>query len=96
MGAGHVFDARRFDLGGLENRGDELALVALDLGLLHLDLGLFFDLLDLDLLGDDLLLHDVGLQLVGLVGLGFLPAGLLGEGGFLDVEIALRFGLLGE
>ena len=69
---------------------------ALDLGVLHLDLLLLLDLLDLHLLGDHLLLHDVGLDLVGLVRLRLLLLGGFQILGLLDLEIALRFGLRGQ
>ena len=42
-----------------------------------------------------LLLHDVGLDLVGLVGLRLLLLDDLQVLGLLDVEVALRLGLLG-
>ncbi len=96
LGVGDVFDALTLDLGAFEDGGDELLLVTEDFGLLHLDLLLLLDLLDLDLFGDDLLLHDVGLELVGFVGLGLLAACGFGELGLLDVEVALGLGLFGE
>ena len=96
LGVGDIFNALTFDLGALENGGDELLLMPDDLRLLNLELLLFLNLLDLHLFGDDLLLHDVGLDLIGFVGLSFLAAALLGKLCLLDIEVALRFGLFRE
>jgi hypothetical protein len=59
-------------ISALQHGRDQLFLAAIDLGLLHLDLLLFLDLLHLHLLGDHLLLHDVGLDVVSFVGLRLL------------------------
>ncbi len=72
FGRGERFDAAALDLGALQHGRDQFALAALDFGVLHEDLVLLLDLVDLDLFGDHLLLHDVGLDLVGLVGLRLL------------------------
>ena len=67
-----------------------------DLGFLHLDLLLLFNLPDLHGLGDDLLLHDVGLDLVGFVRLCLLLRNRLFKSGLLDFQVALGFGLVGR
>src|SRR6266853_579220 len=69
---GQRLDAAAFHLGGLEYRGDQLALAALDFRFLHLNLRFFLDLLHLHRLGYQLLLHDAGLDVVCLVGLRLL------------------------
>ena len=93
---GEILDALALDLRLFQHGRDQLLLVAQDFGFLHFDLLFFLDLLHLHLLRDDLLLHDVGLDLVGLVRLRLLLAALLGELRFLDIQIALRLGLLGQ
>ena len=92
---GQRLDPLPLDLGLLQDGRDQLLLAARDLGLLHLDLLLLLDLLDPDLLGDDLLLHDVGLDLVGLVRLRLLLLDRLVVLRLLDLQVALRLGLLG-
>ena len=92
---GEHLDALPLDLGLLQHGRDQLLLAAQDLGFLHLDLLLALDLLHAHRLGDDLLLHDVGLDLVGLVGLRLLLLDRLDVVGLLDLEVALRLGLLG-
>ena len=72
FGLGQRLDSPAFDLGLLENGGDQFALAPLDFRILHCDLPVLFDLVDLDCFGDHLLLHDVGLDLVGFVGLRLL------------------------
>jgi len=79
----------------LSTCGDQLFLMPQDLGLLHLDLLFFLDLLHLHRFRRHLLLHDVGLDLVRLVGLRLLPLGDFEIVRLLDLKIARGFGLLG-
>ena len=78
-----------------QHGGDEFAFAASNFRVLHFHLCFALDLLYTDGFGNDLLLHDVGFDFVGFVGggLGFL--GHFQVAGFLDVQIAFRFGLLG-
>ena len=96
LGRGQRLNALALDLGSLQHGGDQFFLAAVDFGFLHLDLLLLLDLLHLDLLGDDLLLHDVGLDVVRLVGLRLLTFRDFEVLRFLDFQVALRFGLLGQ
>src|SRR5205085_1699743 len=95
IGFGQRFNATALNFGALQNGRDQLALVPLDLEFLHLYLLLLLDLAHLDLFGDYLLLHDIGLNVVGLVGLGLLLLSGFEVLRTLDIEVALRFGLLG-
>ena len=96
FGVGERFDALALDFRLLQDGGDEFAFAARDFRLLDFHLGFALHLLDLDRFGDDVLLLDVGFNFIGLVGLCLRLLRGLEEGGFLDVEVALRFGLLGE
>ena len=95
LGLRQSLDALTLDLGLLQHGRDQFFLAAIDFGLLHLDLPFFLDLPHAHALGDDLLLHDVGLNVVRLVGLRLLLLGDFEILRFLDLEVALRFGLLG-
>src|SRR5207247_5711703 len=95
LGGGQRFDALALDFSRLQHGGDQLALAAQDLGILHFDLLLFLHLLDFDRLRHYLLLHHVGLDLVSFVRLRLLPLDSFQICGFLDFEIARRLGLLG-
>ena len=95
LGLGDRLDALTLDLGLLQHGRDQFFLAAIDFGLLHLDLSFFLDLLHAHALGNHLLLHDVRLDVVRLVGLRLLLLGDFEVLRFLDLEVALRFGLLG-
>ena len=84
------------DFGIFQNGGDQLFLVAQDFGLLHFDFLLFFHLANLDGFGRNLLLHDVRLNVVRLVGLRLLPFDDFDILRFLDLQVALCFGLRGK
>src|SRR5260370_903041 len=75
-----------FRFGGLAHRGFEFALAARHFLLLHLDLFLFGDDLDLHLLLFDLLIRDIFLQIVGKFGSRFLLVHLRVIRGFLDLK----------
>src|SRR6266478_3736289 len=96
FGVGKRLDALTLDFRLLEDGGDQFAFAARDLGFLHFHLSFALDLLDFNGLGNDLLLLDVGFDFVSLVclRLGFFRS--FKEVGFLDVEVALGFGLLGH
>src|SRR5271163_930904 len=96
FGVSDGLDALALDFGLLEHGGDELAFAALNFRVLHLDLRFALYLLHFHSFGNDLLLHDVGFDFVGFVrgSLGLL--GHLQVTGFLEVQIALGFGLFGQ
>src|SRR5579883_516830 len=96
FGVGQRLDALALDFGLLEDGGNEFAFAPGNFGFLDFDLGFAFDLLDADGFRDHLLLFDVGFDFVGFIGLRLGALGGFQEAGFLDVEIALGFGLLGE
>ena len=95
LGRSQCLDALPLDFGLLERLGDQFLFVAHNLGFLNLDFVLFLDLLDFHCLRHHLLLHDVGLNVVGLVRLRLLLFNRFLILRFLDLEIALRLGLLG-
>src|SRR6202040_2542693 len=96
FGFGEGLDALPLDFGGLEHRGNQLAFAARNFGFLHLYLRFAFDLLDADGFHDHLLLLDVGFDFVGFVGLRLRALGGFEVLGFLNVEVAFRFRLLGQ
>src|SRR6266576_3691905 len=95
LGHGQRLDALTLDLGLLQYRRNEFLLATIDLGFLHLDLAFFLHLLHPHAFGDHLLLHDVCLDVVRLVSLRLLLLGNFEVLRFLDLQIALRLGLLG-
>src|SRR5208282_3531792 len=95
LGGGQRFDALTLDLGLLQHGRDQFLFAAVDFRVLDFDLSFLFDLLHPHAFGGDLLLHDVGLNVVGLVGLRLLLLRDFKVLRFLDLEVALRFSLLG-
>src|SRR5712664_2174268 len=96
LGAGERFDALAFDFRLLQHGGDEFLLAARDFRFLHFHLRFALHLLDTHGLFNHLLLHDVGFDFIRLVGGGLRFLGHFQVAGFLDVQVALRFGLLGQ
>src|SRR5260370_28144492 len=96
FGVGEGLNARALDFGRLEERGNEFAFAVIDFGVLNFDLGFALDLLNANLLQDDGLLLAIGFDFVSLVGLRLGSFADFQIVGFFDVEVALRFGLLGE
>ena len=91
----NVEHALLFDFRLLQHGSNQLILVARDFRFLHLSLLFSFNQLDFHLLGNYLLLLDVLLNFIRLVCLRLLFLDQLGESGFLDFKVALRFCLLG-
>src|SRR5882762_1110244 len=96
LGAGERFEALAFDFRLLQHGGDEFLLAARDFRFLHFHLRFTLHLLDTHGLFNHLLLHDVGFDFIRLVGGGLRFLGHFQVAGFLDVQVALRFGLLGQ
>src|SRR5271165_5591768 len=96
FGVGDGLDTLALDFGLLEHGGDEFAFAARDFRVLYFDLGFALDLLHFHGFGNDLLLHHVGFNLIRFIGRGLGFLGHFQVAGFLDVQIALGFGLFGQ
>src|SRR6185436_7428723 len=91
---GELLDALALDLCLLQYGRNQFFFMAQDFRLLHLDLLLFFDLLDLYRLRGHQLLLDIGLDLIRFVRLRLLTFDAFEIFSALDLEIARRFRLL--
>src|ERR1700730_10700913 len=96
FGFGEGLDALPLDFRRLEHSRDQFAFAARNFGGLDFYLRFAFCLLDAHGLQDDLLLLYVGFDFIGFVGLRLRALGGFQVFGFLAVQIALRFRLLGE
>src|SRR5208282_3346349 len=95
LGGGYGFDTLTLDLGAFQYGRDQFFLAPVNFGVLNFYLPFFFYLLHSHVFSRDLLLHDVGLDVICLVGLRLLLFRDFQVLRFLDLEVALRFGLLG-
>src|SRR5208282_2101501 len=95
LGGRRSFDALTLNFSLLQHGRDQFFFAARDFGVLNFDLSFFFYLLHAHAFGDDLLLHDVRLNVIRLVGLRLLLLRYFQVLRFFDLQVALRFGLLG-
>src|SRR6266436_5464154 len=96
LGAGQRFDALALDFRLLQHGSDEFLFAARDFRFLHFHLRFALHLLHPHGFFNHLLLHDVGFDFIRFVGRGLRFLGHFQIAGFLDVQVALRFGLFGK